>query len=83
MRVKEITAEKKRKRIGLEIKKARRYKNITQEELAKNVNLSRTYLSDIENGRYMPSVKTLTALAVSLEMDLNFLAKDGNTSKII
>ena len=31
------------------------------------------YISDLENNRYVPSVKTLSKIAVVLQMDLNFL----------
>lgn len=70
---KEMTSEEERKFIGIQIKQARKEKKITQLELSKSINLSRSYLSDIENGRYMPSVRTITALAQKLELDLNFL----------
>ena len=57
--------------IGFAIKKARNQKNKTQTELSKEIGLSRTYLSDLENGRYMPSTEALFRIASSLEIDLN------------
>lgn len=62
-----------KKMIGQTIKKQRIEKKKTQLEVAENTGISRSYLSDIENGRYMPSVGTLIKLASFLEIDLNFL----------
>lgn len=59
--------------IGIVIKNKRKEKNLKQHELAAATELSRNYISDIENGRYMPSVETLSKVAVVLGMDLNFL----------
>lgn len=66
--------------IGDKIKECRNKHNLTQEKLAEMVGITRNYLSDLENNRYLPSTKTLIKLANALDMDLNFLAKnDGNT----
>lgn len=59
--------------IGAAIKLKRRDKKMRQNELAEKTSLSRNYISDIENGRYMPSVETLAKIATCLEMDLNTL----------
>lgn len=57
--------------IGKIIRKARISKKQTQQEVAKAIGISRNYLSDVENGRYMPSVETLFALVAYLKIDLN------------
>ena len=62
-------------RIGEEIRKNRNAKGMTQDELSEKIGISRNYVSDLENDRYMPSVKTLSKIAVVLQMDLNFLLK--------
>lgn len=70
----------KQKKIGQAIRNKRDNIGITQEELAIKTNLSRNYISDVECGRYMPSVDTLSRIAIYLDLDLNFLIKnDGNT----
>ncbi|WP_254904753.1 helix-turn-helix domain-containing protein [Clostridium tyrobutyricum] len=61
--------------LGRIIKSKRIEKNFTQNKVADATNISRNYLSDIENGRYVPSVDTLTKIARFLNMDLNFLLK--------
>lgn len=66
--------------IGQTIARARVGSNLTQKELSAKAGLSRSYICDIENDRYMPSVRTLLLLAKILKVDLNFFAlNDGNT----
>ncbi|MGE7614752.1 helix-turn-helix domain-containing protein [Paenibacillus sp. NPDC101420] len=62
-----------KKIIGAAIKLKRRDKKMRQNELAEKTSLSRNYISDIETGRYMPSVETLAKIATCLGMDLNTL----------
>lgn len=59
--------------LGNIIKMKRKEKGMRQNEVSSATELSRNYISDIENGRYMPSVETLLKLAVCLELDLNLL----------
>ncbi|HBV97737.1 MAG: iduronate sulfatase [Peptococcaceae bacterium BICA1-7] len=62
-----------REKIGKKIKESRLEKGLTQLEVSEKTGLSRNYISDIENGRYAPSVEALTSIAACLTMDLNFL----------
>ncbi|AXY38670.1 XRE family transcriptional regulator [Bacillus velezensis] len=61
------------KKLGALIKQKRKENHLKQTEMAKALGLSRTYLSDIENGRYMPSTKTLSRIAIFINLDLNVL----------
>ena len=61
------------KLIGKYLKEKRAKQNKTQREVAENTGTSRSYIADLEAGRYMPSVKVLIKLALYLGMDLNFL----------
>ncbi|PEY32686.1 transcriptional regulator [Bacillus cereus] len=61
--------------LGMIIKKSRQNKKLRQIEVSKPASISRNYLSDIENDRYTPSLKTLLRLASILELDLNLLIK--------
>ena len=65
--------------IGKIIKQARENKKLTQQDLSQKAGLSRNYISDIECGRYIPSVETLLSIASVLKIDLNLLKNDGNT----
>lgn len=67
------------KEIGKEVKKARENSGLTQQELSSRVEISRNYLSDIECGRYIPSVPKLLSLTKELKIDLNIFKNDGNT----
>lgn len=53
------------------IKQKREEKKLTQQEVADAVGITRSYLSDIENGRYNPSFKKSIELATFLGIDLN------------
>ncbi|MEK5378043.1 helix-turn-helix domain-containing protein [Paenibacillus sp. FSL P2-0173] len=59
--------------IAAAIKEKRKEMKKRQNEVAVETGLSRNYISDIENGRYMPSVGTLVKIASCLEIDLNTL----------
>ena len=65
--------------LGKVVKMARKRKSLTQQGLAEKINISRNYISDIECGRYIPSVEKLILLADTLGIDLNILKNDGNT----
>lgn len=62
-----------KEKIGKKIKEGRREKGLTQLQVSGITKLSRNYISDIENGRYAPSVDALMRIATCLEVDLNFL----------
>ncbi len=59
--------------IGEVISVKRNEFKLTQREVANKIGLSRSYLADVEAGRYCPSVKSLVLIASALEIDLNFL----------
>jgi transcriptional regulator with XRE-family HTH domain len=70
-----------KKVIGKMLHQKRLEKKLTQAKTAEATGLSRSYICDIENGRYAPSVSALAKLAKLLELNLNFLSSnDGNTS---
>ena len=56
--------------IGDRIKKFRKENKLTQIELAKSANISRSYLADIENNRYNASVDVLKSIANALDISL-------------
>lgn len=58
--------------IGEVIRDSRTKKKLTQLQVAQGVGISRNYLSDVENGRYTPSLATLSKIITFLEIDLNF-----------
>lgn len=62
-----------KKAIGAAIQSRRKAKCLRQYQVSDATGLSRNYISDIENGRYMPSVEALSKLATLLDFDLNIL----------
>lgn len=60
--------------VGKTLKEIRKQRNLTQAELANKINISRSYLSDIENERKHPSVKTTQELAKKLNVTVNYLS---------
>ncbi|MFC7061117.1 helix-turn-helix transcriptional regulator [Halobacillus seohaensis] len=58
------------------IKYFRKEAGYTQSQLAEKANLSRSYLGDIENERYNPSIDTLRSIASSLNVSLQKLLED-------
>lgn len=67
--------DNQKKVIGQAISTKRKKLKLTQQELADKTELSRSYISDVEAGRYTPSIKSLLAISTALELDLNFLSK--------
>ena len=52
---------------------ARKDKGWTQDELASRVNISRAYLTNIERGVYVPSLKVAKRISESLGRSTDFL----------
>lgn len=67
--------------LGQAIKSIRKDSRLTQEELAELANLSRSYVADIERGRYSPSMSTLEKIADALSITVaDILSKDTGKS---
>ncbi|EHH1621008.1 TPA: helix-turn-helix transcriptional regulator [Enterococcus faecalis] len=62
--------------IGEKIKIARNNKDFTQEELANQLNVSRTAVSNWENGRNYPDLKILIQISDTLNISIDKLLKD-------
>lgn len=67
------------KSIGERIKNARKSAGLTQLELAKKTELSRSYIGDIEKDRYNPSVSTLQLIATATNTPLENLLPSSKT----
>ncbi len=59
--------------MGRRIKNERNKKNLSQEDLATVVNLTRTSITNIEKGRQKPLAHTLWDIARKLSIDINSL----------
>lgn len=56
--------------IGLNIRKYRKQMKLSQVDLAVEVGIDRSYLSEIENGRVNPTINILYAIADSLNVSI-------------
>ena len=65
------------KQIGGKVAYYRRLRNLTQEALAKKINISTSYLSKIECGKYPKSVSLSVLISISegLDIELYLLVK--------
>ena len=64
------------KTLRLNIKFARMRKEISQEQLAELVDVSRTAISFIETARQNPTILKVIDIAKALDVDINELTKD-------
>ncbi len=68
---------------GLQVASAvrdlRRVRNLSQRQLAGRMNVPRTYISKIENGKAMPTLSSLDRLARALQVDISALLRDVTT----
>ena len=70
--------------IGKKIKQLRLLKNLTQEELASRCDLTKGYISQLENDLTSPSITTLVDILDVLGTNLNeFFSSDTITEKIV
>lgn len=67
--------------IGEKIKDLRKLNNLTQVELAKKSNISRSYLADIEKDRYTASLETLKSIAQSLNVPVSTFLDEETENK--
>ena len=61
------------KSLGKKIQKLRKDKNLTQEEAAEKIGISRAYMGFIEQGRYAPSLEILEKISKILKVPLKEL----------
>lgn len=59
-----------RRRVGLNLKRLREERGKSQEELAFDCNLHRTYVSGVERGVRNPTIVVLHKLAKGLKVDI-------------
>ncbi|MBK9715420.1 MAG: helix-turn-helix transcriptional regulator [Kouleothrix sp.] len=59
-----------RTRFGKRLRKIRREKDITQEQLAEAISVTGEFISNLERGKSAPSFETVEKLAQALEVDV-------------
>lgn len=63
------------KKLGENLKKIRTKKNITQTEIAKTLEVDKSFVSNIENGKTNPTLSTISSLAKVLKVSTEELFK--------
>ena len=59
-----------RKRVGVNVQRLRRERDLSQEELAHRASIHQTSLSGVETGKRNPSVGVLERVAKALNVDI-------------
>ncbi len=62
-----------KEKLGKKVQKLRKSLDFTQEELAEKINISRTHMGHIEQGRKSPSLKIMDKLARTLKVKVSDL----------
>lgn len=62
-------------KLGLNLKKVRTKKGISQGDIAKELGVSRGFVSTIENGKTNPTLATITKLTKAVGVSVNDLLK--------
>lgn len=68
--------------LGNKIKSLRKDLKLTQTDLAKKANISRSYLADIENNRYNASLDTLKNISNALNISLSDLLNNHDSENL-
>ncbi len=70
-----------RRRVGLNVKRFRAERGLSQEELAFECGLHRTYVSGVERGVRNPTVVVLEKLAKALKVATSLLLEERGSPK--
>lgn len=63
--------------IGNKIRERRNFLKVTQEKLANDINVSASFISDIENGRRKMSLETMIKISIALKTSLDYFVLDN------
>src|ERR1700677_49651 len=77
----EPEAEEGGLQVARAVRDARRGRNLSQRQLAGRMQVPRTYISKIENGKAMPTLSSLARLAAALEIDICHLLRDARSRR--
>ena len=63
------------------VREVRHGRNLSQRQLAGRMQVPRTYISKIENGKAVPTLSSMERLARALEVDICELLRDGRSRR--
>jgi transcriptional regulator with XRE-family HTH domain len=67
--------------VAAQVRDIRRARHLSQRQLAGRMQVPRTYISKIENGKAIPTLGSLERLAVALDVDLSQLVRDSRSRR--
>ena len=66
--------------IGIKLKEVRRLKGMSLRELARRVDVSASFLSQVEQGKCQPSLDTLSRISAALEVKADYFLREEERS---
>ena len=67
--------------VAAQVRDIRRARHLSQRQLASRMQVPRTYISKIENGKAIPTLGSLERLAMALEVDICQLVRDSRSRR--
>ncbi len=67
--------------VAAQVRDIRRARHLSQRQLAGRMQVPRTYISKIENGKAIPTLGSLERLAAALEVDMSKLVRDARSMR--
>lgn len=67
--------------VAAQVRDIRRARHLSQRQLAGRMQVPRTYISKIENGKAIPTLGSLERLADALEVDVSQLVRDTRSRR--
>jgi transcriptional regulator with XRE-family HTH domain len=77
----QATEESEGINVARAVREVRHGRNLSQRQLAGRMQVPRTYISKIENGKAVPTLSSLERLARALEVDICELLRDGRSRR--
>ncbi len=68
-------------KVAGQVREIRKARHLSQRQLAGRMQVPRTYISKIENGKAIPTLGSLERLATALEVDLSQLVRDTRSQR--
>jgi len=67
--------------VAAQVRELRRARHLSQRQLASRMQVPRTYISKIENGKAIPTLGSLERLAAALEVEVSQLVRDARSRR--
>lgn len=67
--------------VASQVREIRRARHLSQRQLAGRMQVPRTYISKIENGKAIPTLGSLERLAAALDVDISKLVRDARSCR--